>query len=126
MSKKNEKSNVSVLDTIPERLMKREKDSDKNVAVLLVPRFRKGLLKKWLQPRIKRPFMRVSLDEIGSAVWERCDGKKTVRDICKELEDLFGERVKPVEDRLILFFNTLYKSQFVRYWQAQNTAQNES
>lgn len=121
MSKNTE---ITLLDTIPERLISWEKDSEKNLAVLLVPRFRRGPLKKWLQPRLKRPFMRVTLDEIGSLVWENCDGKKTVRDIGKILEDRFGERVRPVEDRLRLFFNTLYKSQFIQYWQIQKSAEN--
>lgn len=108
-----------MLDTIPERLIKWEKASGGDLAVLLVPRFRKGLLAKWLQPRLKRPYMRVKLDEIGSFVWENCDGKKTVRQIGEALEGKFGDRVKPVEQRLKLFFNTLYKSRFVRYWQAK-------
>lgn len=120
MSKKeNSEQQISVLDTIPERLVEWEKDSEKNLAVLHVPRFRKGLLKKWLQPRLKRPHIRVTLDEIGTVVWENCDGKRTVREISKILEDHFGDRVKPVEDRVKLFFTTLFKSDFVRYWQAR-------
>jgi hypothetical protein len=122
MSKKKDTSKVTILDTVPERLVEWEKDSEKKIAVLLVPRFRKGFLKKWLQPRVKRPYIRLSLDDIGSCVWENCDGKRTVREIGKVVEDTFGERVKPVDNRITYFFNTLYKSQFVRYWQTEETS----
>ena len=118
----NKNSEVTVLDAIPERLVEWDKDSEKNLAVLIVPRFRKGFLKKWLQPRMKRQFIRVSLDEIGSCVWENCDGKRTVREIGKVLEEKFGDRVKPVDNRMKLYFTTLYKSQFVRYWQIKDTS----
>lgn len=119
----NNTDKTEFLNTIPERLISWEKDSEKNLAVLFVPRFRKGLLKKWLQPRLKRPYIRVTLDEIGSMVWENCDGKKSVREIANILEGHFGERVKPAEERLKLFFNTLYRSQFVRYWQIQSSSE---
>lgn len=105
-------SNVTV-----ERTVEWEKDSETNLAVLLVPRFRRGPLKKWLQPRLKKPFIRVKLDAIGDFVWDMCDGKATVEDISKALEEKFGERVKPASERTQFFLNTLYKSNFIRYWQ---------
>ena len=106
------------MGSIPERLLDWEKDSASERAVLLVPRFRKGLLKKWLQPKLKKPFMKVKLDEIGTFVWEQCDGKTKVEDIASALGQKFGDRVQPAEDRLKLFFGTMYRSDFIRYWKA--------
>lgn len=117
MGKKDKsRAEKELLDAIPERLIEWEKDGAVNRAVLLVPRFRSGFLAKWLQPRLKKPFMRVKLDEIGTLIWENCDGKKSIREICSILEGQFGERVNPVENRTRFFFNSLYKSKFVRYW----------
>lgn len=107
---------IGLLDAIPERLIKWERDGEGKLVVLLVPRFRRGPLKRWLQPRLKRPHMRVTLDEIGTAVWENCDGKKTVREISDILKERFGEKIEPLEPRMKVFFTQLFKSQFVRYW----------
>jgi len=109
-----------LLEAIPERTVEWEKDSESKLAVLLVPKFRKGPLKKWLQPRIKRPFYRVKLDDVGTCVWENCDGKNTVRQIGSILESQFGEKVKPIEQRITLFFTQLYKGRFVKYWQSSS------
>jgi hypothetical protein len=85
--------------------------------VLLIPRFRRGLCAKWLQPRLKKPYFRLSLDEVGSFVWEQCDGKMTVREIAALMAARFGENVQPVENRLSIFFATLFRNKVVRYWQ---------
>jgi len=114
---KAEKSTTLILNAIPERLVEWEKDKDTGLAILLVPRFRKGPLKKWLQPKLKRPYMKIKLDDVGTCVWENCDGKKTVKDIGVVLSEVFGDRVNPIDDRLKLFFSSLYRSKFVKYWQ---------
>lgn len=114
---RKEENNNSLFNAIPEKVINWEKNGENNLAVLLVPRFRKGPLKKWLQPKLKEPYMKVKLDEIGTFIWERCDRKNTIQDIAKSLENEFGDRIKPVEPRLRQFFTTLYKSQFVRYWE---------
>ena len=43
---------------------------------------------------------RIRLNETGTAVWERCDGTTTGREIADELRVQFGDRVEPAEDRL--------------------------
>lgn len=88
-------------------------DGQDNMAILLVPRFRKGPLAKWLQPRLKRPFMRVKLDEIGSFVWKSCDGNKNFKVVAQAMEERFGSKVIPVEERLKQFLITLKKDKFI-------------
>lgn len=112
-----EKGSNEILDAIPERLIDWEKDGDGRLAVLLIPRFRKGLLAKWLQPRLKRPFVRITLDELGTFVWERCDGRKTVGEIVREMNAHFGEKARPAEERIKLFLSNLYRGRLIRYWQ---------
>jgi len=87
-------------------------DGPEDGAVLLVPRFRKGPLAKWLQPRLKRPFMRVSLDELGSFVWKRIDGKNTYSEIHKAMKAHFGEKLSESDERLQKFLSILQNNQF--------------
>jgi hypothetical protein len=88
-------------------------DGPEERAVLLVPRFRRGPLARWLQPRLKRPHIRVKLDEIGSFAWRCMDGNTPFEAIAGAMRSRFGERVEPAEDRLKSFALLLYKDKFV-------------
>lgn len=89
-------------------------DGQEGLAVLLVPRFRKGPLARWVQPRLKRPHIRVKLDEIGSFAWRRMDGLKKFSEIASEMRAHFGEKAEPAEDRLQKFLILLYKDKFIK------------
>jgi hypothetical protein len=89
-------------------------DGRDGTAVLLVPRFRKGPLARWLLPRMRRPHIRVKLDEIGTFAWTRLDGATPFTQIADEMKAHFGARVEPAEDRLAKFLTILFKDRFVR------------
>jgi hypothetical protein len=72
----------------------------------------KGPLARIVQPRLRRPFVRITLDEIGAFVWERCDGSKTVGEIVEEMEAHFadeqtGEPMENAVERMQLFLQQL-------------------
>lgn len=96
---------------VPKRTIDSE-DGPDGGAVLLVPRFRKGPLARWLQPRLKRPHIRVKLDEFGSFVWRRIDGNSAFSTISKAMTDEFGDRIAPADDRLKNFLILLRRNQF--------------
>lgn len=85
-----EQSDAKLLDCRPIRLVEHEQ-TESGLVVLLRPRFAKGLAARLIQPRLKRPHIRITLDRIGSFVWKRCDGEKTVREILEEMEDSLGQ-----------------------------------
>lgn len=89
-------------------------DGPEGGAVLLVPRFRKGPLAKWLQPKLKRPHIRVKLDEIGSFAWHMMDGSTPFHELVRAMKEHFGEKVEPADERLKKFMTLLYKEKFVR------------
>ena len=94
----------------PSRVCAWEQD-DRGVT-LLPPRFGRGpvgrALERWLRPR---PY-RIRLDAVGTFVWNRCDGSRTVAEIAGQLRDEFGEKVEPAEDRLVSFLSTLLRERF--------------
>ncbi|MFQ5676155.1 MAG: PqqD family peptide modification chaperone [bacterium] len=91
-----------------------EKTSD-GLAVILIPKFGNHLVGKWLMARMQKPHYRLKLDEIGTFVWEQCDGGKSIQDIGDRLKKQFGDRVEPVQDRLKLFFKSLEKNKSVTW-----------
>jgi len=105
-------------DVVPRHAIEWE-DGPEGGAVLIVPRFRWGPMKKWLQPRLKRPHMRVKLDEIGSFAWKQMNGVNIFQDIAEAMKDHFGEKVEPAEDRLGKFLTLLYRDKFVEFYKSE-------
>jgi hypothetical protein len=105
---------VNLLDLVPKRIVDYEVGDD-NTVTLLAPRFKSGLLRKWLQPRLKQPFLKVKLDEIGSAVWLLCDGKRSVKEIAHPLRERFQDTIEPCYDRLGVFLRQLEGNRFICY-----------
>ena len=108
------RSEVNLLDLIPRRIVEYEID-DERIVTVLMPRFRNRVMKRLFEPRLKRPFLKVKLDDVGSEVWLLCDGTRNVREIADTLRERFGSRIEPCHDRLGLFFQQLERARFIHY-----------
>jgi hypothetical protein len=81
---------------------------------VLVPRFKSDFMNKLL-PKKKSPYIRANLDELGSATWLMIDGKTNVLELAEKLNDKFGEKIEPANNRLTLFLSELYKNGFISF-----------
>jgi len=111
---KTAKVEVNLLDLIPRRIAEYEVD-DARIVTVLVPRFGNRIMKRLFEPRLKRPFHRIKLDDIGSEVWLLCDGSRNVGEIAELMREKFKERIEPCYDRLGLFFRQIERARFVAY-----------
>ncbi len=69
---------------------------------------------QWLCRVFKKPnFFFVNLDEIGSFIWKRCNGKKTVKEILEELEETYGK--ERMRERLYIFLMALKKYGYIEF-----------
>lgn len=50
-------------------------------------------------------YKKITMDEYGSYVFLQIDGNKTVKDIGKNLEVKYGDKIHPIYERLLLFLN---------------------
>ncbi|MEA2054381.1 MAG: PqqD family protein [Candidatus Thermoplasmatota archaeon] len=69
-----------------------------------------GKLGKWLCRVLKKQnYIVVNLDEMGSFIWKRCDGKTTVGEILNEMKESMGEKFEEegMEKRSFLFLHML-------------------
>jgi hypothetical protein len=112
--KKQRGPEVNLLELIPEKTVQFETDED-GMATILGPRFRSRLMKSLIGSRLKDPYFRIKLDDVGSTVWENIDGTRKIGEIAGILTARFGERVEPCHDRLSIFFTQLEMSRFIRY-----------
>jgi hypothetical protein len=111
---KKRRSEVNLLELVPDKLLGSETGED-GVVTIRAPRFHNGILKRLIEPRLKRPYMMIRLDEIGTAVWEQIDGERTIGEIAAILRKRFGESIEPCNDRLAVFFAQLELSRFISY-----------
>jgi Coenzyme PQQ synthesis protein D (PqqD) len=108
------KREVNLLELVPQRIAEHETD-EAGIVTVLMPRFRNRIMKRLIEPRHRSPFIRIKLDEIGSAVWLLCDGRRNVREIAEQLRDQFKEKIEPCNDRLGLFFRELENARFISF-----------
>jgi len=106
---------VDFLALQPERNVAFRLNADDGLVVLLAPRFRSGLLARWLQPRLRpeRAHFRVKLEARGSWIWNRCDGQRLVGQIASDFRDAFPAETSDVEKRVCLFLFSLAENGLV-------------
>ncbi len=88
------------------------------LVTLIMPRFRNSFLRRLVEPRLRpeRRYFKLRLDDVGSAVWELCDGKRTVREIAETLAARFPDTManQPYE-RLGTFLQQLERGRFISF-----------
>lgn len=110
----SKKSELNYLETTPKRNYGHELRDDGMINVL-VPRFTDRILGKYLQPKLKNPFIKANLDEFGTATWLLMDGSNRVDTIADRLTEQFGEKIQPVHQRLTFFLTHLHKAGFITF-----------
>ena len=89
------------------------KDDEGNVTLEME---NKGVANRIMQKLIKKPKISyIHLDEMGSFIWPLMDGEKDILEIGKYVEEQFGEKAKPLYERLSQYFKTLEKYNFIEY-----------
>ena len=108
---------TNTLDLHPEPLLGSE-PGDNGCLSLLLPRFRNKLSTRVFQPAWKEHFIRIKLDEFGSAVWSMMDGNASAGEICEQLNERFPEKMTAkdeVEERVSKFLSLLYQQRFITF-----------
>lgn len=79
-----------------------------------------GFMNKLVQVILRKPkFSYIHLDEIGSTVWKNIDGKRDIVFIGEILKEEFGEKIEPLYDRLVSYFDYLFKSGLITFKKAE-------
>jgi hypothetical protein len=67
----------------------------------------------WLLKLIRKPVFRVRLDARGTAVWQACDGSRTVAQVAAVVAERFPEEPDTTL-RTALFLRELWRGQFLQ------------
>ncbi len=72
---------------------------------------------KWFFKKLAQKPQKIDLDEIGSYVWENCDGNNSVAEISNKLREKFGEKVEPAEERVTQFIHQMNGTQLIKLYE---------
>jgi len=87
-----------------------------------------GKLGKWFCDVLKKPnYIIVNLDEMGSFIWKRCDGKTTVEEILEELKESMGKKFEKdgIGPRSFYFMHMLRNRRFVTWEENDSQSTDE-
>lgn len=74
----------------------------------------KGKFGQWLCRGLKKPnYFFINLDEIGSFIWKRCNGKNSIEDILEELKEKYDR--EKIKERLLTFLIMLNKYGYIKF-----------
>ena len=82
---------------------------------LLVPRFTGRLTRRWIAPLLRRPHVRVHLDETGAFVWRQCDGHATVAEITARAQAHLGGDADDARRRVVIFLRRLVRADAIHF-----------
>ncbi|MFH2006996.1 MAG: PqqD family protein [bacterium] len=102
---------VDLLACVPQQAVDAVAAGD--LVVVLRPRYFRGPLAWWLQPRLRSPHFKVHLDALGSDVWRRCDGQTTVAAIVESMEAEFDGEDQLLQ-RVVFFLRELERGRMIR------------
>jgi hypothetical protein len=108
---------ANYLDLTPLRQLEFETREDGKVDILM-PRFKHPLWKRTLQPHWKQEFIRIHLDEMGSAIWLQIDGSIPVNGLCSRVQAAHPEKLYPPEEtekRVTQFLSLLYQQRYITF-----------
>lgn len=75
-----------------------------------------GWANKLAQAFFKRPKLSyIHLDKMGSFIWPLLDGKMTITQLGKQVEDHFGEEAHPLYERLSKYLQIMHSYHFIKW-----------
>lgn len=76
-----------------------------------------GAITRWMAKRLKVPTERkVELDEVGSFVWELCDGNNTIESIVQKTSKHYKMSRREAEVSVTMFLQMLHERNFIGFY----------
>ncbi|MEN8153770.1 MAG: PqqD family protein [Acidobacteriota bacterium] len=104
----------NILELIPEKNIKWDKDEDGKI-YLIKEKTSNIFLNKVIEFLKKDKYFKIHLDKTGSSVWGKINGRKTILEICEELKNEFGDEFYSAEERVSFFVSLMKKNKFVNF-----------
>lgn len=103
----------SYVPEVTDRIADKARDDDGNLILIIE---NKGLMNRIMQRIAKKPkTSKIHLDEKGTFVLERCDGKRNIESIAADFRDRYKEDDERLYNHLLKYFEILESYEFIRF-----------
>jgi hypothetical protein len=108
---------VDFMGLVPEHACGSKSGGEPDQIVILQPRFQKGLLGRFLQPRLKenKKYLRIPLEERGSFLWGQIDGRRTVGQMTEAFRNEFPGEADQVPQRVATYLYQMADNRLIRF-----------
>jgi hypothetical protein len=108
---------VDFMGLVPEHACGWERGDRPGQVVVLQPRFHKGVMGRFLQPRLKdnKKYLRIPLEERGSFLWGLMDGRRTVGELTETFRGQFPGEADQVPQRVATYLYQMADNQIIRF-----------
>lgn len=108
---------VDFMTLVPEKACGWTPGAEPGLVIVLQPRFRTGLLGRFLQPRLKeaKKYLRIPLEERGSHLWNHIDGKATVGKLAQEFGRNFPGENDQVSERVATYLYQMADNHMITF-----------
>lgn len=103
----------NLLDAVPVRRAHIVTEWEDGCVVLAYPRFKRAWVRRLFLPKGMSPYIRVRLEEHGTAVWNLIDGRRTTEEIVSSLSAHFGGE-SGYASRVTTYLMQLQRDGFIR------------
>lgn len=111
---RNKKNEQNYLDYVFEKNPKYEWKEKEDGMVCIIVEW-KGFYNKIAQKVFRKPRKsEIAMDALGSFVWKQLDGERNLYEVAQLVEAEFGEKAKPVYERLIKFVEIMRDNKYVQ------------
>ena len=101
------------IPVVTEKIVKTEMADDGKVTLFVE---NKGVMNRIFQKIAHKPkYSQIHLDEMGSFIFQRIDGQRTVGQIAELVKAEFGQEAEPLYDRLVKYMQILRNNGFIRF-----------
>jgi len=108
---------VDFMGLVPEKACGWTSGERSSQVVVLQPRFKSGLMGRFLQPRLKeaKKYLRIPLEERGSFLWDLIDGRRTAGEMAEAFGREFPEEIDQVPQRVATYLYQMADNDLIRF-----------
>ena len=108
---------VDFMGLVPVKACGWENGEKPGQVVVLQPRFKSGLMARFLQPRLNetKKYLRIPLEDRGSFLWCAMDGRRTVGELTEDFRDHFQEETSQVPQRVATYLYQMADNQLIEF-----------
>ena len=112
--KRGRKGKENFLDFIPVRNKKYDWDTEDGYVTVHV--VHDGFYDKIAQKFFHRPrISHIRLEEFGSFLWQKMDGRRSILELADLLKEEFGDKAEPLYPRVARYMRTLRNNRFIGF-----------